>query len=111
VSPPARSLPRSGDTLYLDARASVQFAGDRAIWFRVIRPLDVVCTRGWVWLDGFELSPHGDALERREVFVQLDGLRSLPPEDLVRMRESSRARLRRNGRVPGSSVRRVPTSR
>jgi hypothetical protein len=101
--------PRFGDVLFLDGRASVQFGGDRAIWFRVFRVLDGTCTLGWVWLDGFELNPQGDALLRREVFVQLGGLRRVDP--LVVRRVGDRARLRRNSRVPGSAVRRVPASR
>ncbi len=102
--------PQSGDILHLTGEASVQFGGAREIWFRVIRVMDVTCTWGWVWLEGFELNPQGDALLRREVFVQVGGLRRLDPE-VVRRREADRLRLRRNGRVPVSAVRRVPAPR
>lgn len=110
-------LPRSGDVLRLDVRASVQFGGDRAIWFRVIRPMDITCTRGWVWLDGFELNADGDALLRREVFVQLAGLRMVDPVWVAR-READRLRRRQaargNARTPqaaASAVRRVSRAR
>ncbi|MFD0819345.1 hypothetical protein [Micromonospora zhanjiangensis] len=29
---------------------------------------------GWVWLTGYELDAEGNAVERREVYVQLAGL-------------------------------------
>ncbi|GAB3362758.1 hypothetical protein GCM10027452_26880 [Micromonospora halotolerans] len=67
--------PEPGDLLRIDGRASVQFAGDRALTFRVVS----VCPRptyaGWVWLTGYVLDRRGQAIDRREVFVQLAGLR------------------------------------
>ncbi|MFE9955297.1 hypothetical protein [Micromonospora sp. NPDC005299] len=67
--------PEPGDLLRIDGRASVQFAGDRALTFRVVS----VCPRptytGWVWLTGYVLDRRGQAVDRREVFVQLAGLR------------------------------------
>jgi hypothetical protein len=66
--------PEPGDLLRIDGRASVQFAGDRALTFRVVS----VCPRptytGWVWLTGYVLDRRGQAVDRREVFVQLAGL-------------------------------------
>jgi hypothetical protein len=29
---------------------------------------------GWTWLDGYQLDAGGDAVERRSIFVQIDGL-------------------------------------
>ncbi|MGR6320463.1 hypothetical protein Q2K19_23525 [Micromonospora soli] len=67
--------PQPGDLLRIDGRASVQFAGDRALTFRVV----AVCPRptytGWVWLTGYVIDRRGQAVDRREVFVQLAGLR------------------------------------
>ncbi|MFI7426351.1 hypothetical protein ACIBPB_05145 [Micromonospora sp. NPDC049836] len=67
--------PRAGDLLRIDGRASVQFAGERALTVRVV----AVCPRptyaGWVWLTGYVLDRRGQAVARREVFVQLAGLR------------------------------------
>jgi hypothetical protein len=42
--------------------------------FRVIRVHDWSTYNGWAWLDGYELNSLGDAVERRSIFVQLDGL-------------------------------------
>ncbi|WP_433310909.1 hypothetical protein [Micromonospora chersina] len=66
--------PEPGDLLRIDGRASVQFAGDRALTFRVV----AVCPRptytGWVWLTGYVLDRRGQAVDRRQIFVQLTGL-------------------------------------
>ncbi len=65
---------RSGDVFRVGRAASVQF-GPRPIWFRVIRVHDWSTYDGWVWLDGYELDPVSrDAVERRSIFVQRDGL-------------------------------------
>ncbi|MFG2056403.1 hypothetical protein ACGFI9_20505 [Micromonospora sp. NPDC048930] len=66
-------LPRSGDVLHVTRAASVQFF--RPIMFRVIRVLDWPTYDGWLWLDGYELNAAGDAVNRRSIFVQQDGLR------------------------------------
>jgi hypothetical protein len=42
--------------------------------FRVIRVHDWPTYDGWVWLDGYELNSVGEAIERRSIFVQIDGL-------------------------------------
>lgn len=95
-------IPRSGDVLILDGRASVQFKRN-PILFRVIRHHDWTCTAGWIWLDGYELNGNGDAIERRSVFVQVDGLRRVD----LGAAQARRGQLQRNGRVPGSGVRQV----
>jgi hypothetical protein len=68
-------LPRSGDILSVTRSASVQFA--EPLYFRVIRVHDWPTYDGWVWLDGYELNAGGDAVERRSIFVQVDGLRQI----------------------------------
>ncbi|WP_422772434.1 hypothetical protein ACN28C_05200 [Plantactinospora sp. WMMC1484] len=70
-------LPRSGDVLHVTRAASVQFAAP--IYFRVIRAHDWPTYHGWIWLDGYELNASGDAVERRSIFVQINGLRHLQP--------------------------------
>jgi len=40
----------------------------------VIRVHDWQTVDGWAWLDGYELDSSGDAVERRSIFVELDGL-------------------------------------
>lgn len=65
-------LPRSGDVLRVTRAASVQFA--EPMMFRVIRVHDWQTYDGWTWLDGYQLDSGGDAVERRSIFVQIDGL-------------------------------------
>jgi len=67
------SLPRSGDVLHVTREASVQFA--TPIYFRVIRVHDWPTYTGWMWLDGYQLNAAGEAVERRSIFVQANGLR------------------------------------
>lgn len=68
-------IPRSGDVLHVTRSASVQFV--KPILFRVIRVHDWPTYSGWVWLEGYELNASGDAVNRREIFVQLNGLRQV----------------------------------
>ncbi len=80
-------IPRSGDVLTIGREASVQFA--TPILFRVIRVHDWTTYDGWVWIDGYQLNTAGDAIERRSIFVQIDGLRPVgstrkPPPSNVR---------------------------
>jgi hypothetical protein len=70
-------VPRSGDVLQVGRDASVQFS--EPILFRVIRVLDWPTYHGWIWLDGYELDMSGDAVDRRSIFVQRNGLRPLRP--------------------------------
>ncbi|MEU8156320.1 hypothetical protein AB0B94_21905 [Micromonospora sp. NPDC048986] len=65
---------RHFDLLVIDGRASVQFAGDRALTLRVVSVCDQPTYQGWVWLSGYVLNSRGDATTKREVYVQLAGL-------------------------------------
>lgn len=69
--------PAAGEVLRITRAASAQFAAP--MLFRVIRPHDWPTYRGWVWLDGYQLDAAGDAVERRSIFVRVDGLRTVPP--------------------------------
>ena len=66
--------PRSGDVLRVTRQASVQFT--EPMMFRVIRVHDWQTVDGWAWLDGYELDSSGDAVERRSIFVELNGLQT-----------------------------------
>jgi hypothetical protein len=66
-------LPHIGDLLLLTEAASVQFR--RPIRFRVIRRLPWTTYIGWCWVRGYELGETGEAIDERDVFVQLRGLR------------------------------------
>lgn len=70
-------LPRSGDVLRVTSAASVQFT--EPMMFRVIRVHDWRTYDGWAWLDGYQLNAVGDAVERRSIFVQVNGLQPEPP--------------------------------
>ncbi|MFF5231236.1 hypothetical protein [Dactylosporangium sp. NPDC000521] len=65
-------LPKTGDVLRVTKAASVQFV--QPMLFRVIRVHDWQTYDGWAWLDGYQLNGTGDAVERRSIFVQLQGL-------------------------------------
>lgn len=68
--------PRAGDILEITREASVQFV--TPIRFRVIRVLNWPTYAGWMWLDGYQLNEKGEAVDRRSIFVQSDGLRWVP---------------------------------
>ncbi|WP_307812546.1 hypothetical protein [Micromonospora coerulea] len=67
--------PELGDLLRVDGRASVQFAGERALTFRVVSVCDRPTYAGWLWLTGYVLDRRGLATARREIYVQAAGLR------------------------------------
>ena len=52
--------------------------------FRVIRVLDWPTYDGWLWLDGYELNAAGDAVNRRSIFVQSEGLVQLQAAPALR---------------------------
>ncbi|MFI6823947.1 hypothetical protein ACIBJE_23850 [Micromonospora sp. NPDC050187] len=83
---------RAGDLLHVSAAASVQF--HKPIAFRLIRVLvDRPTFDRWVWLDGYQLDAKGDAVARREVFVQaaeLIRLNNGPPTQRVPVKRLAR---------------------
>lgn len=64
--------PRPGETVLVGSRASVQF--QRPFLFCVARVLDRRCGDGWAWLEGYQLDTAGDAVEWRQILVQVAGL-------------------------------------
>ncbi|WTY53936.1 hypothetical protein OG617_11585 [Micromonospora sp. NBC_01412] len=69
----------------MNRQASAQFGGDRALIFRVIKVPDQPTYHGWIWLTGYLLDQAGNALDRREIYVQKAGLqRATRPPALVR---------------------------
>jgi hypothetical protein len=93
-------LPRSGDVIQVTKTASVQFTA--SMLFRVIRVHDWPTYEGWIWLDGYELNASLDAVERRSIFVQVNGLRPVGKAPDPRMR---------NARQPSSAASPVPVAR
>ncbi|GIJ22371.1 hypothetical protein Vlu01_29950 [Micromonospora lutea] len=73
--------PVSGQEFWITRDASVQFAG-RSFLFRVISVCPKPTYDGWVWLTGYVLDRRGTAIDKREIFVQLVGLR--PAQRVVR---------------------------
>lgn len=72
---PQPRLPTPGDELWIGREASVQFAGQPRFVFRVISVCPKPTYHGWVWLTGYQLDTRGNAVAKREIFVQLAGLR------------------------------------
>jgi hypothetical protein len=68
------AVPHPGDVLRIGATASVQFQGNRALRFRVIRVDHEPTYDGWVWIDGYVLNRLGRAVQRRRIFVRKNGL-------------------------------------
>jgi hypothetical protein len=66
---------RPGDVVHVGPEASVQFSGDRALTFRIIRVDPRATYDGWIWLEGYVLDAAGSALQRRRIFVREVGLR------------------------------------
>lgn len=60
--------------LKLTAKASVQFIGSGPLTMRVISIDSRTTYVGWACLTGYVLDANGNAIGRREVFVQEDGL-------------------------------------
>lgn len=92
-------LPRSGDVLHVTRAASVQFADP--LFFRVIRVHDWPTYDGWVWLDGYQLNAAGDAVQRRSIFVRINGLKQAGTAPDPRTRNLRRAAGPPVGNRPG----------
>jgi hypothetical protein len=73
--------PKPGDELWIDREASVQFARQPRFMFRVISVCPKPTYPGWVWLTGYQLDERGNAVDKREIFVRLAGLRSARRSD------------------------------
>ncbi|MFI1996247.1 hypothetical protein [Actinoplanes sp. NPDC020271] len=69
---PGGRLPASGDLLHVDRQTSVQFT--EPFKFRVIRLERGPVTYGWCWVHGYVLNELGDAVEERDLFLQVQGL-------------------------------------
>ncbi|MEU8253498.1 hypothetical protein AB0C06_04425 [Micromonospora inaquosa] len=96
---------RSGDLLHITQAASVQFS--RPFLFRLIRVLtDRITYDGWLWIEGYELDARGEAVARRELFVQPAGLRKVAPSPRPGRREPAPVR-KSSGKPSRASGRRA----
>lgn len=77
-SPHRAATLKPGDVLLVDGAASVQFGGGRRLLFRVIRVNDGLTYDGWIWLRGYTLDNHYEAVGQRDIFVQVAGIRAAP---------------------------------
>jgi len=68
-----------GDVVYVGGAASCQFALSD-INFRVIRVEEKPTYEGWAWVEGYQLSARGNAVERRTIFVRPEGLVRVDPK-------------------------------
>ncbi|MFF0314255.1 hypothetical protein ACFYPH_06345 [Micromonospora sp. NPDC005252] len=100
--------PAPGDLLTVDGRASVQFAGDRALTFRVVSVSDQPTYHGWIWLNGYVLNRRGEATAKREIYVQLAGLRPATGTPAPRRSRATRPYASRNDRGDGRAARDRP---
>ncbi|WP_434089842.1 hypothetical protein [Micromonospora purpureochromogenes] len=96
--------PSPGDLLTIDGRASVQFAGDRALTFRVVSVSDQPTYHGWIWLTGYVLNRHGQATAKREVYVQLAGLRRATSTPAPKRPRANRPYASRSDQGDGGAV-------
>ncbi|WP_422769312.1 hypothetical protein ACN28C_21355 [Plantactinospora sp. WMMC1484] len=91
-----RQPPRPGEVVRVDGAASVQFSGPRAIWVRIISVSRKPTYHGWCWCTGYVLdATGGQATEKREIFVQVAGLRLAAPRTPVAAVEHRNERTRR----------------
>jgi hypothetical protein len=81
---PRRDWPRAGDVVFVGYSASMRFGGAKAFNSRIIRVDAAPMYEGWAWLEGYQLGPDGDAVDRRSIFVRCAGLR--PASRQVRRR-------------------------
>ncbi|GAB3818027.1 hypothetical protein [Micromonospora zhanjiangensis] len=94
-----------GEVFRIDARASVQFSGDCALTFRVTAVPDMPTYDGWIWLTGYVLDDQGQAIDRREIFVQRAGLHRLGPPRPTTTRRPAPAH------TPNTARTSIPTGR
>lgn len=69
--------PTPGTVVHIGEACSVQFAGRRALRLRVVSVDDRPTYPGWIWLTGYVLGPKGQAVDKRELYVQTAGLKVL----------------------------------
>lgn len=97
--------PQPGDLLRIDGRASVQFAGDRALTFRVVSVCDRPTYAGWIWLTGYVLNRRGQATAKREIYVQLAGLRRATSTPAPKRSRATRPYASRDDQGDGGAAR------
>ncbi len=67
--------PPPGSVVVLDRDTTPQLAGQDPIYMRVTRVEPGGQDPTWAWLHGYQLDSTGHAIERREIYVRLAGIR------------------------------------
>ncbi|WP_410811715.1 hypothetical protein [Micromonospora sp. 067-2] len=88
---------KPGDLLLIGAACSVQFEGDRALRLRLVSVDPRPTYHGWVWLAGYVVNDKGDAVDKREVYVQKAGIEMLRAAPALRTGRPARPTLDRLG--------------
>ncbi|WP_405430472.1 hypothetical protein [Micromonospora sp. NBC_00617] len=63
-----------GDLLVIGPACSVQFTGDRILRVRLVSIGVVDPYHDWLWLTGYVLDVKGNAIAKRELYVQRAGI-------------------------------------
>ncbi|MCZ7376566.1 hypothetical protein [Micromonospora sp. WMMC250] len=69
--------PDPGAVVLVGPECSVQFSGSRAVRVQVVSVDERTNYPGWIWLTGYVLGPRGQAVDKRELYVQAAGLKVL----------------------------------
>lgn len=72
-------VPKPGDVLLVGRAASPQFSDTEPMILRVISVSDKPTYDGFAWITGYQLARQGTAIGKREIFVELAGLRRVRP--------------------------------
>jgi hypothetical protein len=65
--------------VHIGPECSPQFSGNRQLHVRVVSVDARPTYPGWIWLTGYVLGPKGDAIDKRELYVQAAGVRVIAP--------------------------------
>lgn len=89
--------PSPGTVVLVGTACSVQFTGNRELRVRVVSVNDRANYPGWIWLTGYVLGPKGQAVDKRELYVQAAGLK------VLQLPAAAPAQPARRARVPARS--------
>lgn len=76
---------RIGQLVYVTEKASVQFVVNPILFRIALIHHERSTYDGWIWLNGYQLDHHYDAVERREIWVQPAGLILVPAPRATRV--------------------------
>ncbi|MDG4785939.1 hypothetical protein O7626_08365 [Micromonospora sp. WMMD1102] len=71
--------PVPGDVVGVGPAANIQFRGERKLVLRVVAVDSRPTYYGWAWIAGYVLGRNEIATDKREIYVQVAGLKLLRP--------------------------------